>query len=98
MVGNDNGCDEGCFVGWEDGIPKGCFEGCFEGCILGNVDGSVDGCDDGRDRGWPVGRELDGFDVGGFVKPFFVGLEVTGARVGREEGCLDGWRDGCIEG
>jgi len=36
--------------------------------------------------GYEVGAELEGDDVGRFVSPFFVGLEV----IGRFEGRLDG--------
>ena len=40
----------------------------------------------GADKGIPVGRELDGRDVGGFVSPAFVGLAVIGASVGDVDG------------
>ena len=40
----------------------------------------------GGTRGLPVGRELDGLDVGGFVSPGLVGLDVIGASVGDVDG------------
>ena len=64
--------------------------------------GCLEGWLDGRANGWPVGRELDGRDVGGFVSPAFVGLAVIGASVGRDDGCKLGWDEGldkgCFEG
>ena len=60
----------------------------------------------GSDKGVPVGRELLGFPVGGFVSPGLVGLAVIGASVGREDGCfvgldeglITGCLDGCVDG